>query len=89
VLSSTISSYRVLWLCHQYLTPKYRQLVSAARQHKRVHHLRSRAEIDALLNRVSLEAKHAWRGPNSALVTDACVAALLRRDSFGAAQRGR
>lgn len=59
VLSSTISSYRVLWPCHRYLTPKYRELISAARQHKRVHHLRSRAEIDALLNRVSLEAKHA------------------------------
>lgn len=26
---------------------------------------------------------------NNALVTDACVAALLRRASFGAAQRGR
>ena len=27
--------------------------------------------------------------PNSALVTDACVAALLRRAFFSAAQRGR
>jgi hypothetical protein len=27
--------------------------------------------------------------PNSALVTDAWVAALLRRASYGAAQRGR
>jgi adenylate kinase family enzyme len=39
MLSSTINSYRVLWLCHRRLTPKYRELVSAARQHKRVHHL--------------------------------------------------
>jgi len=55
VLSSTISSYRVLWPCHRHLTPKYRELVSAVRQHKRVHHLRSAAEIDAFLNGVRLE----------------------------------
>ena len=59
VLSSSISSYRVLWPCHRHLTPKYRELVSAARQHKRVHHLRSAAEIDAFLNGVTLEAQHA------------------------------
>jgi adenylate kinase family enzyme len=53
VLSSTISSYRVLWPCHRHLTPKYRALVSAARQHKRVHHLRSAAEIDAFLDEVA------------------------------------
>jgi hypothetical protein len=56
VLSSTISSYRVLWPCHRHLTPKYRELVSAVRPHKRVHHLRSAAEIDAFLNGVRLEA---------------------------------
>jgi adenylate kinase family enzyme len=50
VLSSTLSSYRVLWPCHRHLTPKYRELVSAVRQHKRVHHLRSAAEIDAFLD---------------------------------------
>ena len=49
ILSSTINSYRVLWLCHRRLTPKYRELVSAARQHKRVHHLRSAAEMDVFL----------------------------------------
>ena len=59
VLSSTISSYRVLWPCHRHLTPKYRELVSAVRQHKRVHHLRSAADIDAFLNGVSMEAQRA------------------------------
>jgi adenylate kinase family enzyme len=58
VLSSTISSYRVLWPCHRHLTPKYRELVAAARQHKRVHHLRSAAEIDAFLSAVRLETQH-------------------------------
>jgi adenylate kinase family enzyme len=59
MLSSTINSYRVLGLCHRRLTPKYRELVAAARQHKRVHHLRSAAEMDAFLNGVRLEARRA------------------------------
>lgn len=59
VLSSTIDSYRVLWLCHRRLTPKYRELVSTARQHKRVHHLRSAAEMNAFLNGVRREAQRA------------------------------
>jgi adenylate kinase family enzyme len=59
MLSSTINSYRVLWLCHWHLTPKYRELVSAARQHKRVHHLRSVAEMEAFLKEVRPEAQRA------------------------------
>jgi adenylate kinase family enzyme len=59
MLRSTISSYRVLWPCHRRLTPKYRELVSAARQRKSVHHLRSAADIDAVLNGVRLEAQGA------------------------------
>jgi adenylate kinase family enzyme len=57
ILSSTLSSYRVLWLCHRHLTPKYRELVSAAREHKRVHHLRSAAQVDAFLNEVKLDVQ--------------------------------
>jgi len=59
ILSSTISSYRVLWLCHRHLTPKYRELVSAAREQKRVHHLRSAAEIEAFLKEVTQDARPA------------------------------
>jgi adenylate kinase family enzyme len=55
LLSSSISSYRVLWPCHRHLTPKYREVVSSARQLKRVHHLRSAAEIEAFLQGVRLE----------------------------------
>ncbi len=55
MLRSTIDSYRVLWLCHRRLTPKYRELVSAARQHKRVHHLKSAAEMDAFLKAVATD----------------------------------
>ena len=55
LLSSSISSYRVLWPCHRHLTPKYREVVASARPHKRVHHLRSAGEIEAFLNGVSRE----------------------------------
>ena len=54
MLRSTMAGYRVLWLCHRHLTPRYRELVSASRQHKRVHHLRSPAEMSAFLEDVRL-----------------------------------
>ena len=55
MLRSTLEGYRVLWLCHRRLTPRYRALVSTARHDKRVHHVRSAADIGALLNAVRLE----------------------------------
>ena len=57
VISSSLSSYRVLWLCHRHLTPKYRVLVAEANPRKRVHHLRSAGEISAFINAVRLEAQ--------------------------------
>jgi adenylate kinase family enzyme len=57
--SSTLSSYRVLWRCHRQLTPRYRQLVAAARAGKRVHHLRSVGEIAAFLEQVDRELGNA------------------------------
>jgi hypothetical protein len=59
LISSTIQSYRVLWPCHRYLTPKYRELVASAREHKRVHHLRSAAEMEAFLDSVKRELRPA------------------------------
>ena len=52
MISSTISSYRALWLCHRHLTPEYRKFVSSATPAKRVYHLKSPAEIDAFLKDV-------------------------------------
>ncbi len=49
ILRSTMSSYRVLGLCHRHLTPKYRAFVAAEREHKRVHHLRSLADIESFV----------------------------------------
>ena len=59
MISSTMSSYRVLWLCHRHLTPDYRKLVAEAQHHKRVHHLRSAAQMDAFLAAAKVEARSA------------------------------
>ena len=53
--SSTLSSYRVIPLCHRKLTPKYRQLVAEAAASKRVHHLRSVAQIQSFIEAVRNE----------------------------------
>jgi adenylate kinase family enzyme len=52
VWSSTMSSYRVLSLCHRHLTPRYRQLVANAASTKHVHHLRSPAEMTTFLQAI-------------------------------------
>lgn len=44
IWSSSVSSYKVLWRCHRWLTPRYRQFVAEASS-KRVHHLRSPRDI--------------------------------------------
>ncbi|HEV8391558.1 MAG TPA: hypothetical protein VGQ35_17030 [Dongiaceae bacterium] len=53
--SSTMAGYRVIGICHRELTPRYRQLVADAAGSKRVHYLRSRAEMAAFLNAVKRE----------------------------------
>lgn len=51
----TLNSYRVLRLCDEKLTPKYRQLVAEQASHKRVHHLRSASAIKAFVRAVTNE----------------------------------
>jgi hypothetical protein len=53
--TSTMNSYKVLWLCHRRLTPKYRQLVADMAPSKRVHHLESPNEMTAFLNAIKRE----------------------------------
>lgn len=53
--SSTINSYRVLRLCHEKLTPRYRQLVAEQAGHKRVHHLRSPKAMKTFVGAVTDE----------------------------------
>lgn len=57
IWSSSMSSYRVIGSCHRHLTPKYRRLIAESASSKRVHHLRSRAEITAFVD--SLGRQHA------------------------------
>jgi adenylate kinase family enzyme len=56
IWSSTMNSYRVLWLCHRHLTPRYRQLVADAASTKQVHHLKSPADMRAFLE--VIEQRH-------------------------------
>ena len=57
IWASTVSSYKVLWRCHRRLTPRYRALVAEAAATKRVHHLRSPAEIGAFLDTVRRDGR--------------------------------
>ena len=41
ILKSSLNSYQALWLCHRYLTPKYRAYVQKAQNAKQIYHLRS------------------------------------------------
>ena len=56
--SSTLSSYRVIPLCHRYMTPKYRQLVADMAMSKRVHHLKSPRAITTFLDDARNEYTH-------------------------------
>ena len=51
VLESSFDSYRVVWLCHTRLTPRYRQFIAESSS-KRVHHLRSYSEMNRFLEAV-------------------------------------
>lgn len=54
ILKSSLTSYRTLWLCHRYLTPRYRQFVSQVTTQE-VHHLKSAADISQFLVGLSNE----------------------------------
>jgi GTPase SAR1 family protein len=58
---STLNSNRVLWLCHRGLPPRYRQLVVDAAASKRVHHLKSPADVKAFLQAVQREYRSRTR----------------------------
>lgn len=45
IFKSSLSSYRVLWLCHKKLTPRYREYIKQAQSSKNVYHLRSTKQI--------------------------------------------
>lgn len=55
ILKSSLSSYRVLWLCYKHLTPKYRAYIEQARSTKSVHHIRSIGQILQFLELIQNE----------------------------------
>lgn len=46
LLRSTLNSYYVVWLCHQKLTPKYREYIQKAKATKQVFHLQSTKDLE-------------------------------------------
>ena len=55
ILRSSLTSYRVLWLCQKYLTPTYREYISQAQTIKSVYHLRSTKEISQFFELIENE----------------------------------
>jgi len=53
--SSTMQSYHAVGLCNRNLTPKYRQLIADKASSKRVHSLRSAAEVAVFIESVKRE----------------------------------
>ena len=53
ILKGSLNSYRVLWICHCKLTPKYRQMVADSAASKQVHHLKSPGEIKRFLQGIA------------------------------------
>lgn len=58
ILKSSFKSYQVLWLCHKYLTPKYREYVEQAQSNKKVYHIRSTQQISLFFELVKKEVAH-------------------------------
>ncbi|OUL29932.1 adenylate kinase [Nostoc sp. 106C] len=55
IFKSSLSSYRVLWLCHKYLTPKYREYIKQAQGIKSVYHIRSTKQISQFFELIKSE----------------------------------
>lgn len=59
IFKSSMNSYRALWLCHKYLTPKYREYIEQAQNTRTVYHIRSTEQIlqffDSIENETHLE----------------------------------
>ncbi|GET38912.1 adenylate kinase [Microseira wollei] len=56
ILESSLSSYRVLWLCHKYLTPRYREYIKPAESTKSVYHIRSPQQISQFIELIENQA---------------------------------
>ncbi|BAZ66185.1 hypothetical protein NIES4106_09320 [Fischerella sp. NIES-4106] len=57
ILKSSLTSYRVLWLCHKYLTPKYREYIEQTQSTKSVYHIRSTEQISQFFELIENKTK--------------------------------
>jgi adenylate kinase family enzyme len=57
IWKSSMNSYSVLWLCHKYLTPKYREYVEKSKSTKNVYHLRSPKQITNFLTSIASQQR--------------------------------
>jgi adenylate kinase family enzyme len=55
ILKSSMTSYRVLWLCHKRLTPRYREYIEQAQNTKSVYHIRSTEQISQFFELIEKE----------------------------------
>jgi hypothetical protein len=55
ILRSSLTSYRVLWLCNKYLTPKYREYIDRAQNNKSVYHIRATEQISQFFELIENE----------------------------------
>jgi adenylate kinase family enzyme len=64
ILKSSINSYRNLWLCDKYLTPKYREYIATTKNIKDVYHLRTPLQIKQFLVSILLQRCYANNSGN-------------------------
>jgi adenylate kinase family enzyme len=62
ILKSSINSYRALWLCHKYLTPRYREYIGQMRDTKSVYHIRSSEQISHFFESIAIEMEKINKG---------------------------
>ncbi|MFB2981864.1 adenylate kinase [Microseira sp. BLCC-F43] len=56
IWESSLSSYRVLWLCYKYLTPRYREYIQQVQSTKSVYHIRSPQQISQFIELIKNES---------------------------------
>jgi adenylate kinase family enzyme len=61
IFKSSMSSYRALWLCHKYLTPKYREYIKQVSTTKNVYHIQSVAQIGEFLKTLAPQTQPTGR----------------------------
>lgn len=53
LVKGTLNSYRIVRLCHEKLTPRYREYVEKAKSIKQVYHLQSAKDIEVFFSQFS------------------------------------